>query len=68
MFHPLEGRSFTETLGYDIEAAIQRPDLGGIDRFCSNMQRFLMPWTASDYLALYKHIMEVLDEMIPLSL
>jgi hypothetical protein len=65
-FHPLEGKSFMEALGYDIEAAIQRPGLGGIDRFCSNMQRFLMPWTAPDYLALYEHIMEALNEIDPI--
>jgi hypothetical protein len=65
-FHPLEGKSFTEALGYDIDAAIQRPGLGGIDRFCGNMQLFLMPWTASDYLALYKYIMGVLDEIDPI--
>jgi hypothetical protein len=66
IFHPLEGKSFTEALGYSIEDAIQRPGLGGIDSFCSNMQRFLMPWTASDYLALYEHIMGVLDEIDPI--
>jgi hypothetical protein len=30
------------------------------------MQFFLMPWTASDYLALYEHIMGVLDEIDPI--
>jgi hypothetical protein len=66
IFHPLEGKTFTEAVGYSIEDAIQRPGLGGIERLCSNMQRFLMPWTASDYVALYEHIMGVLDEVDPI--
>ncbi|CZR69812.1 uncharacterized protein PAC_19712 [Phialocephala subalpina] len=67
-FHPLVGKTYVESLddtGFNIEKAIQPSGFRGIAALCNNMQTFLMPWTAPDYLATYKDILRVLGEIDP---
>ncbi|KUJ09626.1 glycosyltransferase family 1 protein [Mollisia scopiformis] len=68
-FHPLVGRSYAQSLddvGFYIANAIQPSGLEGIASLCNNMQDFLMPWTATDYLAIYKDVLRLLDEIDPI--
>lgn len=67
-FHPLVGKPYSQSLnegGFGVAEAIQPPGLKGIAAFTNNMQNFLMPWTAIDYLATYNDILRLLDEIDP---
>lgn len=67
-FHELKGPSFAKTLGntgFFIDQAINAPGIDGLDTFCSNMQLWLMPWTAPEYLDIYNEISTILETVDP---
>ncbi|KAJ8068866.1 hypothetical protein OCU04_002550 [Sclerotinia nivalis] len=68
-FHDLKGPSFEKALkdnGIGVDQAINAPGLTGLGKFCSNMQHWLIPWTAPDYLGLYKEISGILETVDPI--
>lgn len=68
-FHSLAGKTYVESLhdtGYNVGNSIQLSGLKGLAVLCNNMQDYLMPWTAPNYLAIYRDILRVLDEVDPI--
>ncbi|ESZ95139.1 glycosyltransferase family 1 protein [Sclerotinia borealis F-4128] len=68
-FHELKGISYAKALnsrGFAVDEAINAPGITGLGKFCKNMQSFLMPWTAPDYLDLYREIFGILEDIDPI--
>lgn len=68
-FYPLAGPSYTNALDlhdFQIRDVFQAPGIAGLSQFLRNLQIFLMPWSAPDYLSLYKEVLTLLSEIDPL--
>jgi hypothetical protein len=73
-FHALSGRTYAEAVRSHspnqdvdpVELALQRSGIKGISQLCNDMQTYLMPWSAPEYLDIYKDILRVLDEVDPI--
>ncbi|KAF7935514.1 hypothetical protein EAE99_002494 [Botrytis elliptica] len=67
-FHELKGPSYKKSLnggGFKVDSAINSPSLADFNRFCSNLEKMVMPWTAPDYLDIYKEISGILETVDP---
>ncbi|KAF7881889.1 uncharacterized protein EAF02_006577 [Botrytis sinoallii] len=51
--------------GFKVDSAINSPSLADFNRFCSNLEKMVMPWTAPDYLDIYKEISDILETVDP---
>jgi hypothetical protein len=68
-FHPFNGQSYGDGLaaqGHSIQESINPPGISGLALLCSNMQKFLMPWGAEEYLELYRQALEMMEEVDPI--
>ena len=68
-FHEFKGQTFGDALGaqgHAIQDSINAPGLSGLSMLCSNMQKYLMPWGAEEYLALYHESLRFLEEVDPI--
>lgn len=68
-FHSFKGQTFGDALeaqGHAIQESINAPGLAGLSRLCSNIQKFLMPWSAEEYLSLYHESLAILEEVDPI--
>ncbi|KAM0133454.1 hypothetical protein ACHAP3_005980 [Botrytis cinerea] len=67
-FHELKGLSFSDSFnsdGFDVDAAINGPGIADLNRFASNVETWLMPWTGPDHLGIYKEVSDILDAVDP---
>lgn len=67
-FHTLKGTTYGAALnsvGHFIDETIGAPGVAGIAKLCSDLQKYLMPWTGPEYLALYREITSILEEVDP---
>lgn len=67
-FHALKGTTYGAALnsvGHFIDETIGAPGVAGIAKLCSDLQKYLMPWTSPEYLALYQEITSILEEVDP---
>ncbi|KAL5353704.1 hypothetical protein ACLOAV_001744 [Pseudogymnoascus australis] len=67
-FHALKGTTYGAALnsvGHFIDETIGAPGVAGIAKLCSDLQKYLMPWTGPEYLALYQEITSILEEVDP---
>ena len=69
-FHTLTGTTYGDALllqGHGVvDAAINKPGIGGAAKLCRNMQKYLMPWSGPEYLAIYEEISRLLKEVDPI--
>jgi hypothetical protein len=72
IFHSFKGQNYVDAIrahSHDgkevIEQVINPPGLAGLSKLCENMQNFLMPWGAEEYLYLYHEALKVLEEVDP---
>ncbi|KAI9641699.1 hypothetical protein NHQ30_009555 [Ciborinia camelliae] len=68
-FHELKGTSYGKALnknGFYVDQAINAPGITGLRRLCKNMELFLMPWSAPDYLDLYHEVFGILEDVDPI--
>jgi hypothetical protein len=67
-FHPFKGQTYGDALGaqgHAVHESINAPGLSGLALLCNNIQKFLMPWSAEEYLSLYHESLKVMDEVNP---
>ena len=68
-FYEFKGQTYGDALGaqgHAIQESINAPGLSGLSMLCSNMQKFLMPWGAEEYLSLYHESLKFLEELDPI--
>jgi hypothetical protein len=68
-FHPLKGATYGNEMnrqGYAVDEVINAPGPAGLKTLCDNVQMFLMPWGAPEYLEVYRDIERVIEEVDPL--
>lgn len=67
-YHTLEGPTYGTALnsvGHGVDETIGGPGIAGIGKLCGDIQKYLMPWSGPEYLALYQQIFKVLEEVDP---
>ena len=67
-FHSFNGQSYGDALraqGHAVQETLNAPGLAGLSILCNNMQKFLMPLGAEEYLALYHEALNILEEVDP---
>jgi hypothetical protein len=67
-YHTLQGPTYGAALnsvGHEVDETIGRPGIAGIGKLCSDLQKYLMPWTGPEYLAIYQEISSILEEVDP---
>lgn len=65
-FHTVPGPGYgesTEKMGKHISNVIHPPGIRGVNQFCRDMQIYLSPWLADDYLLAYRALGKILDEV-----
>ena len=72
IFHSFKGQNYGNAIKSHvqdgkqaIDEVINPPGLAGLSKLCENMQKFLMPWGAKEYLSLYHEALRVLEEVDP---
>jgi hypothetical protein len=67
-FHSLSGNSYVQACNKIIngsEGSMHPPGIRGVSTFSQNMQEWLTPWSAPEYIALYQTLCNLLEEIDP---
>ena len=69
-FHALDGKDFGDALNANLASGVEYdpvmpPGLEGVNKLCKDLQSYLMPWTAPEYIQLHEEVLKILDEVDP---
>jgi hypothetical protein len=68
VFHHLSPPTYSDALtsrGHMVQEAMHPPGMVGARKLNNDMQKYLMPWNASEYLNIYHDALRIIDEVDP---